>query len=242
MVNTWLFDVDGTLTPSRSVMSDEFRRWFLNFARHNTVSIVSGSDNPKTLEQLGAEVVGALHTRFNCLGNSVWRQDAQVHTSAFELTCEERAFLLKTLDNSAYPVRTGIHIEQRPGIVNFSIVGRGANLAQRRDYFEWDNRHREREAIAREVVQRFARIGCQIAGETGVDIFPAGADKRQVLSQVAGPVYFFGDQTAPGGNDYPLVEAIAQRSDGSRAHSVNNWEDTWQQLQAYHRQGLLRLA
>ena len=43
----YIFDVDGTLTPSRQPIMPEFKDWFLDFCKHNEVYIVTGSDYPK---------------------------------------------------------------------------------------------------------------------------------------------------------------------------------------------------
>ena len=49
----FIFDVDGTLTPSRKKIEHEFWAPFLIFCRHHDVYLVTGSDRQKTLEQLG---------------------------------------------------------------------------------------------------------------------------------------------------------------------------------------------
>ena len=50
----YIFDIDGTLTLSRSRMDKAFANWFEHFATHNAVYLVTGSDRPKTLEQIVA--------------------------------------------------------------------------------------------------------------------------------------------------------------------------------------------
>ena len=53
----FIFDVDGTLTPSRKQIEHEFWAPFLIFCRHNDVYLVTGSDRQKTLEQLGLVLI-----------------------------------------------------------------------------------------------------------------------------------------------------------------------------------------
>lgn len=239
---SWLFDVDGTLTPSRKAMPAEFRAWFLRFARNNEVHLVTGSDYPKTLEQVGPDILPAVRTVFNCMGNSVWREGIEVRRQDFILSSSAEAFLLNWLYvRSSYPVRCGQHIEVRPGMVNFSVVGRGAGLDERDHYFKWDQENGERIAVAKEFEERFPDMSCQIAGETGVDIFWKGCDKSQVLRDpmVTGSSAFFGDRIHPGGNDYSLAVAVA--ANGGAAHPVTSWEDTWAQLLNYQRAGELLL-
>ena len=45
----YIFDVDGTLTPSRGTIDPQFKKEFLAFARTHNVYLVTGSDRPKTL-------------------------------------------------------------------------------------------------------------------------------------------------------------------------------------------------
>lgn len=241
MIKSWLFDVDGTLTPSRQSMPEEFRNWFLQFVRNNEVHLVTGSDYPKTLEQVGPEILAAVTTSFNCIGNSVWKQGVEVHRKPFELPVEALTFLENWLENSQYAHRWGQHIEFRPGMVNFSVVGRGASMPQRAHYYEWDKEQQERVAIARAFEAAFPQLACQIAGETGVDIFPVGRDKSQVLSSISLPVAFFGDRVEKGGNDHSVATAANALGDGSRAHGVTGWQDTWNLLKMYHQKGWISL-
>ena len=44
----YVFDVDGTLTPSRRRMDKDFQEFFLEWAENNTFYLVTGSDLPKT--------------------------------------------------------------------------------------------------------------------------------------------------------------------------------------------------
>jgi len=49
----FIFDVDGTLTPSRKEMNKEFQDWFSMFMLVNNVYLATGSDAEKTIEQVG---------------------------------------------------------------------------------------------------------------------------------------------------------------------------------------------
>jgi len=44
MKTHYIFDVDGTLTPSRQKMDEDFSRFFLHFCTMNSVYLVTGSD------------------------------------------------------------------------------------------------------------------------------------------------------------------------------------------------------
>ena len=75
VVNRFIFDVDGTLTPSRQSMVPEFQKWFLGFLEQNYVYLVTGSDRQKTMEQVGPMVYNFATRVYNCSGSDVWEQD-----------------------------------------------------------------------------------------------------------------------------------------------------------------------
>lgn len=229
MIN-YIFDVDGTLTPSRGKMDENFRKFFLKFIKENTVYLVTGSDYYKTVEQVSAEVTESVEKCFNCSGNSIWKNGREISTNVWVVPHEAKQWMKIKLTESEFSLRTGNHIEERPGLVNFSTIGRGCNLEQRHMYVDFDNKTNERETLAKEFNELFPDLRAQVAGETGLDIIPAGKDKRQVADMVDGPIIFFGDKMEFGGNDYPLKAAITDRTD-SGAIKVRDWKQTHKYLQ-----------
>mgnify|MGYP000686652846 CR=1 FL=1 len=56
----FIFDVDGTLTPSRGEIDHDFAVFFSTFCAENNVYLVTGSDRDKTIEQIGEEIYSFL--------------------------------------------------------------------------------------------------------------------------------------------------------------------------------------
>jgi phosphomannomutase len=229
-MNKFIFDVDGTLTPSRQKIDLTFEKWFTQFCMDNDVYLVTGSDYAKTLEQIGKEVCMNVKRIYNCSGADVWEQGVNVHTSKWTAPKELYDLMYGWLQASSFPARMGQHIEERPGMINFSIVGRGATLAERKMYVKYDVENRERESIAHQINMDFEGITATVGGETGIDIHPTGADKSQILKDFnkEDKIYFFGDRTEPGGNDYPIAKLL-----GKNAYQVKDWRDTWERLQYF---------
>lgn len=219
------FDVDGTLTASRQLIDAEFAAWFLNFVKNNKVYIVSGSDYVKTLEQLGEDICNSVAGVYSCAGNALYVKGHCVYANEFELTEEELQFLETLLKSSAYPERTGQHIEMRLGLCNFSIVGRGANSEQRKSYVQYDTAINERKNLAELIRLRFPRLEATVAGDTGLDIYLRGMDKSQIAKDIK-PFVFFGDKTDFGGNDH-TISLVADK-----LHAVSSWEETFSILKA----------
>ena len=131
------------------------------------------------------------------------------------------------LKKSKFGARTGNHLEQRTGLLNFSIVGRNCTLGERQMYVQWDLRQNERTAIAEKFNEKFKKkkVVAQVAGETGIDIMEKNTDKASILRDVSVPIIFFGDKTKPGGNDWPLANALKGRND-CHTIAVKDWKDT----------------
>jgi len=233
MTNTaYVFDVDGTLTPSRGLMDTEFKDFFMNAVISNhKVYLVTGSDYPKTVEQVGKDVCESVEFCYNCSGNSIWQKGEEIYTSTWLLPREMKKFLIDKLTNSKFPFRSGNHVEERPGLVNFSVIGRNCTLGERKMYTKYDSDENERNNIAIEFNELFVEKGviAQVAGETGLDIMPVGKDKAQVADYISYPIVFFGDNMQPGGNDYPLKVQLEDKED-TRCIPVKDWKETYKLL------------
>ena len=230
----FIFDVDGTLTPSRKKIEHEFWAPFLIFCRHNDVYLVTGSDRQKTLEQLGLDICYTVKRVYNCSGSDVYERDVNVYRDDWELPKKVENFLMDELAYSCFPIRNGLHIERRPGGVNFSILGRGKDPSVGRvEYMKWDKERLEREDIADRIRNQFPELTVALGGQTGLDIGPLGSDKSQILRDFSNDdqLYFFGDRTEKGGNDYTLSQSIKKM--GGVTYPVNTWKDTFKILSSY---------
>lgn len=230
----FIFDVDGTLTPSRGFINAEFGVWFSKFCETNDVYLVTGSDRPKTIEQLGEQIYCACKRVYNCSGNDVYKCDTNLKTSAWKLPEEAHQWLAEQLTASGFSVRTGNHFEHRPGMCNFSIVGRNANKDQRSQYKDWDRKYNERDYIAYNFNLLFPELDARPGGETGIDISGKGMDKSQIFYDFDQDdvLIFFGDRMDQHGNDYPLKKLIVDNNRG-RCYHVKEWSETWKHLKDY---------
>lgn len=226
--------MDGTLTPSRGVIDPEFKKFFNDFCRSNQVFLVTGSDKPKTVEQIGEDTYNLAHTVYNCNGNDVWQSNKHVRTNEWVLPEKAHEYLANRLTESDFPKRTGLHFEHRPGMVNFSIVGRNADKWERAHYVKWDKDTSERDNIATAFNCIFPELEAKVGGETGIDISPRGYDKSQIKKDfwVDDTLWFFGDRMDEKGNDFPLAQVV------DHCRQVTGWKQTWEYLQVFQEQGI----
>ena len=223
----FIFDIDGTLTPSRGKIDPEFLQEMLYFAGTNDVYLVTGSDREKTLEQVGLDLYNSCKRVYNCSGSDVYEGDKNVYRSEWELPWDVERFLNDELDYSSFPLRNGNHIERRPGGVNFSILGRDKDpFLGRQEYMRWDKDTDERAVIADRLRDSFPGLSVALGGQTGIDIGPYGSDKSQILRDFSedDELHFFGDRMESGGNDYSLGESV--KNMGGFTYKVDTWTDT----------------
>tara|TARA_R110000765_G_scaffold223038_1_gene327160 strand:- start:685 stop:1407 length:723 start_codon:yes stop_codon:yes gene_type:complete len=230
MKKVYLFDIDGTLTPPRQKMDESFAEFFLPFAKENIVYLATGSDIEKAREQVDQRILMMCQGVFTCSGNEFWERGKKVYSNEFYPRPKLVTFLEKCVKDSNYHTKTGNHLEYRNGMLNFSVVGRNATPDQRAAYVEWDERKKERWAVAVTLLahtEDFGNIDVSIGGEISIDIYPKGKDKSQAVSKIRQlhglPIVFMGDRMEPNGNDYPAAKALKA---GDAACQVENWKMT----------------
>ena len=245
MDRIFIFDVDGTLTPSRLPMTKEFQKFFKEWIKKNKFYLVTGSDLPKLQEQMCFYDIEA-EGIFTCCGNQFWKPDPSiVNTSAeliydnkFEMTNKLKSSLEVMLMSSQYPHRYGNHIEDRGSMVNFSVVGRNCTQEQREKYYEWDKEKGERRKMSIFLKNKFKDLDAVIGGQISIDIYPKGNDKSQVLNVIEqerltppSEYIFIGDGIENGGNDYPLAE-LMDNTEICDWYHTKGWEHTQQILES----------
>jgi phosphomannomutase len=227
----FIFDVDGTLTPSRQQITPEFNTFFISFCFDKNVYLVSGSDYKKTYEQLGETICYLAKRIYNCSGSYVTEKGEVIYQREWLLPKDAKNFLTDKLNESRFPARYGLHFEDRPGMCNFSVVGRHADSIGRKKYVDWnkENKQDERISIAKEFNYLFPGITAKVGGDTGIDIFPTGNDKSQIVRDFDKEdiIYFFGDKMNDEGNDFPLKQRLMNDNYNASFHSVTCWQDTY---------------
>lgn len=213
-MNIYIFDMDGTLTPARQPMQPDFARRFIPWVKSHMAYLAAGSNYEKVTEQLPPDAVTGMSGIYSSMGNVFHQKGKEVFRNEITLKKE----LLQTLERyrreTAYEGKLyGNYLELRPGMLNFSVLGRNCPFAERTKYNEWDNIHHERENIARELNAKFPEYETSVGGKISLDIVAKGCGKSQIAQKIrtAHPndkIIFFGDRTEKGGNDYALAEVL----------------------------------
>ena len=241
MRKVYIFDVDGTLTPSRIKMNKEFKEFFLKWAKGKKYYLVSGSNIEKMDEQVPEEIMMNAQGIFCCGGNELWEFDPhivnfpynRIYNRKFIPPTQLMTYLGELIRFSDTPVQATNHREDRGSMLNFSVVGRDCTLEERAKYFEWDNQVGERKKIANEIMEGWPELEAVIGGQISIDIYPKGKDKSQILEHIKNrnivtskdEYIFIGDRCMKDGNDYPLAK-LMEETDNCSYYQVEGWEET----------------
>lgn len=244
-----LFDVDGTLTLPRLKISREMVALLENinakkkYNRKETVDLgfVGGSDLQKQIEQIGGENMHLFDWKFSENGLVSYYGDVLINKTSLIDHIGDYGYqnliniCLRVLSYTYVPVKRGQFIELRNGMINISPIGRSCSQKERDEFEAWDKIHKVRETIIcqiKEELDDFPELdGMQfsIGGQISIDIFPRGWDKTYCLQYVGDKyddIYFFGDKTFPGGNDYEIF--VDGRVNGIH---VENYQETMEILE-----------
>ena len=222
-----LFDVDGTLTKPRIKIEDNMLDTIkkLKDIDNLDIGIVGGSDLKKQEEQIGKENLALFDYIFAENGLHAFHNNILMHHVSFLSVLPEKHmnFLinlcLKELAQINIPRKRGTFIEWRNGMLNISPIGRDCNQKERDEFYELDKKFRYREKLIMNLKlgwtkhkKKYSHLNVidlefSVGGQISIDIFPKGWNKTfclQFVKHEYNEIYFLGDKTTKGGNDYEI--------------------------------------
>jgi len=235
-----LFDVDGTLSPSRKVASPEMISTLKELKKKVIIGYVGGSDLAKQKEQLGEDAATHLFDfGFSENGATAFRKGEVLDQASFIKYVGEEKYkklvnwTLHYLADLDIPIKRGTFVEYRNAMINVSPIGRNCSYEERLEFASLDEKEKIREKIVEAYEKEFADFGLQfsIGGQISIDIFPKGWDKTYCLRHLEKEgfkeIHFFGDKTEKGGNDYEIFNHPMVTG-----HAVKNPNETLELLRS----------
>lgn len=229
-----LFDVDGTLSLSRKMATPEMMNLLSELKKKVVIGYVGGSDLSKQKEQLGNDAASSFFDfGFSENGATAYRKGQLIGQESFVGYLGEERYkklvnwTLKYLADIDIPIKRGLFIEFRTGMINVSPIGRQCSYEERLDFAKIDEVRGIRKIMVEEMKKEFSDFGLQfsIGGQISIDVFPKGWDKTYCLKYVSDEgfktIHFFGDKTEIGGNDYEIFNHPM-----IKGHSVKNPDET----------------
>jgi HAD superfamily hydrolase (TIGR01484 family) len=240
------FDLDGTLSPSKSPLPDRMGELLRALLGKFQVCVISGGKfgqfEKQLLNNLKAEptLLKKLHIMPTC-GTRYYRFDSKSghwqQQYAEDFTDAQKAKIIKALnqgiDTLGYREKQtwGDIIEDRGSQITFSALGqdiveqlgpKGVELKE-----QWDPDTTKKQKLRDYVADLIPEFEVRVGGGTSVDITKPGIDKGYGMQKLLDmlklgkrDILFIGDRLIEGGNDYP-VKAM-----GIDCIEISHWQET----------------
>jgi HAD superfamily hydrolase (TIGR01484 family) len=217
-----VFDLDGTLAPSKSSLDAEMSSLLQDLLDVVKVAVISGgawlqfekqvlSNLPQNERLADLSILPTCGTQFFQYDGG-WKR-----LYADEFATDEKEKIVRSLNSAiataGFPVERawGETIEDRGSQITYSALGQQAPLAEKE---KWDPDFIKRQKIKAILDTLIPEFSIRLGGSTSIDVTKPGIDKaygirklRDVLGIPLKEMIFVGDALFPGGNDYPAKEA-----------------------------------
>lgn len=237
------FDLDGTLTKSKSRVDADIVFWIRRLLKKYKVAIITGGTFAQIQNQFISELGNMTledkeQLRYLYLlptsGASLYEHESYFWKKVYnkDISPEEAAIIYTAFykaiaaTNTYFPEIYGNHIENRITQITFSALGQKAPIELKK---EWDPDFSKRQKIISEMKNDplVAQFEIRFGGTTSIDVTHKGIDKSfgisklmEYLSVNKEDILFIGDALQKGGNDFPVKEM------GIECISVSGPQDT----------------
>jgi len=246
-----IFDMDGTLTPSRQKVPQNILDQLKNLIGKYKLYLVTGSDYNKVEEQFGWSNVVNLFERVYCSnGTKVYQTNLDpddelgslepelIHNVELDdhYSQEDLNHVVSTLLRYAADhhtkYKTGTFVEWRGSQINFSLIGRNCSQGQRNDYVKWDKKGKDRDKAIKFFNEKFTGYGLAFrkGGQISIDISREEWSKSYAfenMDEKPEECVFFGDNIVPIGNDWEIAKL------SSKFHAIDDPDHLLEVLKEY---------
>ncbi len=206
----FFFDMDGTVTPSRSKISTSMKELMSNFPY--SIGIISGSHNEQMAFQMDGVPVIKMGQNGNHVididGTELWF-DKLSETEKAEIMQHANAVWAACDHNVPDPNDL---FEDRGSQISLSIYGHHADPAAKKAF---DGDFKKRRALLAEYPFVSDAVEVKLGGSTCLDYFKKGHNKGHNIDRIISEkgwnkdeCVFFGDALFPGGNDESVIGVI----------------------------------
>ena len=235
-----LFDVDGTLTLPREKIEENMKKCLMNKKANGYILGAVGGGTVEHIKDQLEETINQFDYVFSENGCRSFKESVLINEIKIQDIIGNDAlkeiinFSLKYMSKIHLPFKRGTFFELRTGLVNICPMGRNCSYDERLKFVDYDQKHNILKPFRDELEKLFSNkynLVFSIGSSISIDMFIEGYRKPYCLQYIDEKyeIYFFGDKTSKGGNDYEL--SIHERI--KKSFTVHNPEDTINILNEY---------
>jgi len=217
-----VFDLDGTLAPSKSSLDAEMASLLHDLLSVSKVAVISGGAwlqfERQVLSHLPQDERLAKLSILPTCGTQFFQYSGQwKRLYAEDFTADEKEKIVgslnKAVGTAGFPVEKtwGETIEDRGSQITYSALGQQAPLEEKT---KWDSDFAKRKMIKVVLDTLIPEYSVRLGGATSIDVTKPGIDKaygikklQDILGISLKEMIYVGDALFVGGNDYPAEQA-----------------------------------
>lgn len=227
-----VFDIDNTLTESRTDLDKEMGGLLCELLKKTRVGIISGASFSRLLSQ----VVSHIECK-DCWNNLYLMPVTGTELYVYEHNDWSRKYIYPLAGEKKEAIYNAIikilgvskdelkqYAEDKGSQITFAGIGLNASLEDKK---LWDPNHKKREALVKKLKPLLPKIHMTMGGTTSIDFTEEGVDKgfgverlMNYLNLTKVDVEFVGDALYEGGNDNAVIRL------GEQVVSTNGPENT----------------
>ena len=217
-----VFDLDGTLAPSKSSLDAEMSSLLHDLLEIIKVAVISGGAwlqfERQVLSNLPQDTRLASLSILPTCGTQFFQYTGQwKRLYAEDFTADEKGKIISSVNKAVVTAGVlvektwGETIEDRGSQITYSALGQQAPLEEK---VKWDADFAKRKKIKTILDTLIPEFSVRLGGATSIDVTKPGIDKaygirklRDILGVPLKEMIYVGDALFPGGNDYPAEQA-----------------------------------
>lgn len=220
-IDLFAFDVDGTLSISRSRIDSEMSVLLKEILKTKKVAIITGGGFADIKKQVLTKI--GLNNKLNknlillpINGSNMWIFKGKwIEIFCNKLTNKEKIKIIKAIEETEKYITVknkeiiyGKKIQDRQSGITYSALGDKAKINLKNS---WDPDFKKRILLQKILLKKLPNFEVKIGGTTSIDITKKGIDKSFAIKKVMNylkinkeNILFFGDAIYKNGNDYPV--------------------------------------
>ena len=235
MPKHFFFDLDKTLTTSRSPMTPEHQEIFERLCARADVVVITGGSIEQIREQVTPRFDGKYFQLATSGNHAVDRNGAELWKE--EINAEQTAAVMHAIDvlkrffNETVKDENDL-VEHRGAQISYSVIGFHESVERKYAFDPDDSRRQEALKANPDVLTSLTAAGIEVvpAGTTTYNFLLAGKNKGYNVARLLEregwqkkECLYIGDALFPGGNDETVIGVIP-------THAVKNPDETFAHL------------
>ncbi|MEL7527331.1 MAG: hypothetical protein AAFN16_16255 [Pseudomonadota bacterium] len=183
--DVFVFDLAALVPGTCCQIDHDFAVYLRTFANARQCYLLTSVSYNELMARLPTSVRKAFKGVFASSGAELWHADEVVERVEHTFSDDLYEYLVKVVQNSAYPAKDAPLIENGPASLRVCLAGTKASIGQLGTYLNWETEHRELPVIVNELKSKFPDHDVHQDSETSLLVTPVAVSTSRIHRHIA---------------------------------------------------------